>query len=139
MKLATKHILKAIKIEIILAIVTYFLIGILTGGIGDFLTLFIVSMVSISPCIGIAYFIGEKINYPKIDVGIRFFFGIIVLFVLLTISFSLGGLIFSLIYESKLLSFSDWLNIVVIFYIFGGFQTLCVGIWLGYKLSCIKN
>ncbi|AWL78003.1 hypothetical protein DKB58_03075 [Capnocytophaga canimorsus] len=97
---------------------------------------FVINMILVIPLICL---VGQKINYSKIEEGIRFFFGIILIFVLLTISFSLGGLISYLICEFKLLSYSEWLNIAVTFYLFGGLQTLCVGVWLGYKLSGLKS
>ncbi|RIY35150.1 hypothetical protein CKY20_11230 [Capnocytophaga canis] len=140
MKQATKYILKAIHIEIILTLITFFIVNILMGGgVGNIPTILIIYVISVMPCIGLAYLVGQKINYSKIEEGVRFFFGIILIFVLLTISFSLGGLISYLIYEFKLLSYSEWLNIAVTFYLFGGLQTLCVGMWLGYKLSGLKS
>lgn len=145
MKLATKYILKAWIIENILAIITYYSVVFLM--VEDFfhkifdsflfvMLFFVINMILVIPLICL---VGQKINYSKIEEGIRFFFGIILIFVLLTISFSLGGLISYLIYEFKLLSYSEWLNIAVTFYLFGGLQTLCVGVWLGYKLSGLKS
>lgn len=145
MKLATKYILKAWIIENILAIITYYSVVFLM--VEDFfhkifdsflfvMLFFVINMILVIPLICL---VGQKINYSKIEEGIRFLFGVTLIFVLLTISFSLGGLIFYLIYESKFLSYSEWLNIAVTFYLFGGIQTLCVGMWLGYKLSDLKN
>ncbi|GIM57770.1 hypothetical protein CAPN006_21620 [Capnocytophaga canimorsus] len=145
MKLATRYILKAWIIENILAIITYYSVVFLM--VEDFfhkifdsflfvMLFFVINMILVIPLICL---VGQKINYSKIEEGVRFFFGIILIFVLLTISFSLGGLISYLIYEFKLLSYSEWLNIAVTFYLFGGLQTLCVGVWLGYKLSGLKS
>lgn len=140
MKQATKYILNAINIEIILTLITHFIVTLsIGGGIGDIPTILIILIISVMPCMGLAHLIGQKVNFSKIEERIRFFFGIILMFAFLTISFSLGGLIFYLIYEFKFILFSEWLNVAVTFYLFGGVQTLCVGIWLGYKLSNLKN
>lgn len=146
MKLATKYILKAWIIENILAIITYYIVFFSMSG-GDFYNKILDTLSFVVPffvigtilAIPLIYLVGEKINFSDMGKAMRFLLGIFLLFILLTIVITTIGSSLHIIYKSELWSFSKWLDLVFIFYLFGGIQTLCVGIWLGYKLSSLKN
>ena len=60
--------------------------------------------------------------------------GIFLMFVLLTVSVLMGTLTLRILFENSTDNFS-YLNVLLIFYVFGGVQTLFVGLWFGVKLN----
>lgn len=137
MKSATKYIFIAIEVEFLAALITFSTIYTFIFGESIYQALeyliipTIVSLIFVSI---IGYLIGEKINYAKIRKSIRWFLGVLLLFFLLVIAISIGTII-----THDIISFRIWLEIIFLFFVFGGIQTLLIGIWLGCKLSRIKE
>lgn len=142
MKVASKHILKAIVIEFLVAVLTFFIIAYI---LFNYLPLFciikyfgITVLIVLPIILVLGNWVGKSLDYTKIDSGVRVILGALFQFGFLTLGALLGIFLFYLFNERKFVSFNDLKDCILYFYIFGSIQTLIIGIWLGYKLSRIK-
>ena len=144
MKQATRYILKAIGIELFLTILTFEVFSYLIFQDIQFFPFFppthiVAGIIALVPSLVLGYLLGEKVAYawlPKIN---RFFLGIVFIFTFLVISVCVGGFALELMHRKEWLSLEELLEELLIFFLFGGIQTLGVGIWLGIKLSHIRK
>ena len=141
MKQATRYIFKAIGIELFLTILTFEIFSYLIFLDIQFFppTHVVAGIIALVPSLVLGYLLGEKVAYawlPKIN---RFFLGIVFIFTFLVISVCVGGFALELIHRKEWLSLEELLEELLIFFLFGGIQTLGVGIWLGIKLSLIRK
>lgn len=142
MKPATQYFIKAIVWEFLLASITFNIanslvfkiIPVLVGNL-YLLTGFIVALVPLTPLI----FLLGKVNYTKMGKVFRRCLGVILQFLFLTLAVSVACCLI-LIVEGENIHQISKIALVVLyfFYIFGGIQTLLIGIWLGKKLSEIE-
>ena len=141
MKQATRYIFKAIGIELFLTILTLEIFSYLIFQDIQFFppTHVVAGIIALVPSLVSGYLLGEKVAYawlPKIN---RFFLGIVFIFTFLVISVCVGNFALELMYRKEWLSLEELLEVLLIFFLFGGIQTLGVGIWLGIKLSHIRK
>lgn len=141
MKLATKYILIAIALEIFLAMITFCVLGGIHNFLEDFFAKFCYFLPPLIPILILIFALGQWINYSKMNVSFRKFLGVfyifLFLYIYLIVSSFVGNYYFYVANPEWI-----WYNLeIMLVYttIFGGLQTLGVGIWLGYKLSQIKN
>lgn len=140
MKPATKLFTKAIIWEFVLAVITFNIINysdrilpfLLANGV--LLGFFLLGCV---PLIPLVYWLGEKLNWQKIKPYLRIFYGIWLQFLFLIILFTFP--LFCFIIKELHDFFDSWIKTATILFTAGGIQTLIIGIWLGIKLSKIKD
>lgn len=134
MKLATNYLLIAIIVELFFAFGTLLILS-------DFQSIFqVISRKAdilgggLICIIFVALLLGQKINYSKIPISLRKFLGIFYMFLFLYLYL---GMVVFIANPSEI---SYHLEFILLYTtIFGGLQTLCVGMWLGYKLSGLKS
>ena len=144
MKKATQYILMAIAIEVLLALLTYESVNFLItknhiGFFSDFNGIFFSIGSGILMCVVLGILIGEFFPFERQPRALQIYLGIIILFFLLFEGVLIGYFVENARYS---LFHFDWNNLGIlflIFLIFGGIQTLGVGIWLGMKLKKIKS
>ena len=144
MKKATQYILIAIAIEVLLALLTYESVNFLItknhiGFFSDFNGIFFSIGSGILMCVVLGILIGEFFPFERQPRALQIYLGIIILFFLLFEGVLTGYFVENARYS---LFHFDWNNLVIlflIFLIFGGIQTLGVGIWLGMKLKKMKS
>ena len=141
MKQATRYIFKAIGIELFLTILTFEIFSYLIFKDIQFFppTHVVAGIIALVPSLVSGYLLGEKVAYawlPKIN---RFFLGIVFIFTFLVISVCVGSFALELMHRKEWLSLEELLEVLLIFFLYGGIQTLGVGIWLGIKLSHIRK
>lgn len=132
MKPATKCIFTAIGMEILAAIITSLIL------LDKFNIAFVISISPpIIPIIILAYFLGQKVNYKNIAKRTRVFLGVLLIFTLLYSYIILCPLLHTFY------SIDDIISTILLMAIYttmlGGVQTFIIGLWLGYKLSKIKE
>lgn len=142
MKSATKYIFTAIGMEIIVAIATAFFIFDRENMLFIFHTELIVHYIfSLLIILLIAYFLGQKIEYKMQTKNSRKWKGILLMFSFLY--FFICILIITANPYRTIKEFNIIMETIIIYLayttLFGGIQTLLIGIWLGYKLSRIRN
>lgn len=143
MKPATQYFIKAIIWEFLLAFITFnianslvfkIIIPVLVGNL-YLLTGFIVALVPLTPLI----FLLGKVNYAKMSKVFRRCLGVILQFLFLTLAVSVACCLILIVEGENIHQISRIVLVVLyIFYIFGGIQTLLIGIWLGKKISKIE-
>ena len=144
MKKATQYILIAIAIEVLLALLTYESVNFLItknhiGFFSDFNGIFFSIGSGILMCVVLGILIGEFFPFERQPRALQIYSGIIILFFLLFEGVLTGYFVENARYS---LFHFDWNNLGIlflIFLIFGGIQTLGVGIWLGMKLKKMKS
>ena len=140
MKPTTKLLFKALILEYVLAFISVFIGIIVTGAdsLSDFSA--ILFHLAIPVLVGflfsatIIYYIGAYIDLKRSSKNFCMVIGIFLMFVLLTISVLMGTFTLRILFENSTDNFS-YLNVLLIFYVFGGVQTLFVGLWFGVKLN----
>ena len=140
MKPTTKLLFKALILEYVLAFISVFIGIIVTGAdsLSDFSA--ILFHLAIPVLVGflfsatIIYYIGTYIDLKRPSKNFCMVIGIFLMFVLLTISVLMGTFTLRILFENSTDNFS-YLNVLLIFYVFGGVQTLFVGLWFGVKLN----
>ena len=140
MNLTTKLLFKALILEYVLAFISVF-IGIIVKGADSFSDFSaILFHLAIPVLVGflfsatIIYYIGTYIDLKRPSKSFCMVIGIFLMFLLLTISVLIGTFTLRILFENSIDNFS-YLNVLLIFYVFGGVQTLFVGLWLGVKLN----
>ena len=136
----TKLLFKALILEYVLAFISVFIGIIVTGAdsFSDFSA--ILFHLAIPVLVGflfsatIIYYIGAYIDLKRSSKSFYMVIGIFLMFVLLTVSVLMGTLTLHILFENSTDHFS-YLNVLLIFYVLGGVQTLSVGLWLGVKLN----
>ena len=144
MKKATQYILIAIAIEVLLALLTYESVNFLItknhiGFFSDFNGIFFSIGSGILMCVVLGILIGEFFPFERQPRALQIYLVIIILFFLLFEGVLTGYFVENARYS---LFHFDWNNLGIlflIFLIFGGIQTLGVGIWLGMKLKKMKS
>ena len=144
MKKATQYILIAIAIEVLLAQLTYESVNFLittnhAGFFSDFKGNLLPIGSGILMCVVLGILIGEFFPFERQPRALQIYLAIIILFFLLFEGVLTGYFVENARYS---LFHFDWNNLGIlflIFLIFGGIQTLGVGIWLGMKLKKIKS
>lgn len=144
MKKATQYILIAIAIEVLLALLTYESVNFLItknhiGFFSDFKGIFFSIGSGILMCVVLGILIGEFFPFERQPRALQIYLGIIILFFLLFEGVLTGYFVENARYS---LFHFDWNNLGILFLIlliFGGIQTLGVGIWLGMKLKKMKS
>ena len=144
MKKATQYILIAIAIEVLLALLTYESVNFLItknhiGFFSDFNGIFFSIGSGILMCVVLGILIGEFFPFERQPRALQIYLGIIILFFLLFEGVLNGYFVENARYS---LFHFDWNNLGIlflIFLIFGGIQTLGVGIWLGMKPKKMKS
>ena len=144
MKKATQYILIAIAIEVLLALLTYESVNFLItknhiGFFSDFNGIFFSIGSGILMCVVLGILIGEFFPFERQPRALQIYLRIIILFFLLFEGVLTGYFVENARYS---LFHFDWNNLGIlflIFLIFGGIQTLGVGIWLGMKLKKMKS
>ena len=140
MKPTTKLLLKVLILEYVLAFISVFIGIIVTGAdsFSDFSVIFfhlaIPALVGFLSSAAIIYYIGAYIDLKRPSKSFCMVIGIFLMFLLLTISVLIGTFTLRIVFENSIDNFS-YLNVLLIFYVFGGVQTLFVGLWLGVKLN----
>ena len=140
MKPTTKLLFKALILEYVLAFISVFIGIIVTGAdsFSDFSA--ILFHLAIPVLVGflfsatIIYYIGAYIDLKRSSKSFYMVIGIFLMFVLLTVSVLMGTLTLRILFENSTDNFR-YLNTLLIFYVFGGVQTLFVGLWFGVKLN----
>lgn len=140
MKPATKYIFMAIGVEIIVAMATFWILEgyesllHLYKNISEYIITLILLLI-------ISYIIGQRINYTYFAKSYRKLIGILLMFFFLYLYISISPFIFKFQYaiSEPQRIFNDIITIIIYTTLFGGIQTLLIGIWLGYKLSRIKE
>ena len=140
MKPTTKLLFKALILEYVLAFISVFIGIIVTGAdsLSDFSA--ILFHLAIPVLVGflfsatIIYYIGTYIDLKRHSKSFCMVIGIFLMFLLLTISVLIGTFTLRILFENSIDNFS-YLNVLLIFYVLGGVQTLFVGLWLGVKLN----
>ena len=140
MKPTTKLLFKALILEYVLAFISVFIGIIVTGAdsLSDFSA--ILFHLAIPVLVGflfsatIIYYIGTYIDLKRPSKSFCMVIGIFLMFLLLTISVLIGTFTLRILFENSIDNFS-YLNTFLIFYVFGGVQTLFVGLWFGVKLN----
>lgn len=140
MKTATKLFTKAIILEFIFTLI------VVTTLITSFdyyfslktINIFVGLLIGLLPLIPLTYRLGEKKNYTKKSVSERFFLGILLQFLFLTILFSFPTLLMC-VFWGRITFFFKLCFLTADFYLFSCFHTIIIGIWLGYKLSEIND
>ena len=136
----TKLLFKALILEYVLAFISVFIGIIVTGAdsLSDFSAIFfhlaIPALVGFLFSAAIIYYIGAYIHLKGASKSFCMVIGIFLMFVLLTVSVLMGTLTLHILFENSTDNFS-YLNVLLIFYVFGSVQTLFVGLWLGVKLN----
>jgi len=136
----TKLLFKALILEYALAFISVFIGIIATGAdsLSDFLAILfhlaIPILVGFLSSAAIIYHIGAYIHLKRPSKNFCMVIGIFLMFVLLTISVLIGTFTLHILFENSIDHFS-YLNVLLIFYVLGGVQTLFVGLWLGVKLN----
>ena len=140
MNLTTKLLFKALILEYVLAFISVFIGIIVTGAdsFSDFSA--ILFHLAIPVLVGflfsatIIYYIGTYIDLKRPLKSFCMVIGIFLMFLLLTISLLIGTFTLRILFENSIDNFS-YLNVLLIFYVLGGVQTLFVGLWIGVKLN----
>ncbi len=136
----TKLLFKALILEYVLAFISVFIGIIVTGAdsLSDFSAIFfhlaIPALVGFLSSVAIIYYIGAYIHLKRPSKNFCMVIGIFLMFVLLTVSVLMGTLTLHILFENSIDNFS-YLNVLLIFYVLGGIQTLFVGLWIGVKLN----
>lgn len=136
----TKLLFKALILEYVLAFISVFIGIIVTGAdsFSDFSAIFfhlaIPILVGFLSSAAIIYYIGAYIHLKGASKSFCMVIGIFLMFVLLTVSVLMGTLTLHILFENSTDNFS-YLNVLLIFYVLGGVQTLFVGLWIGVKLN----
>ncbi|WP_298823130.1 hypothetical protein [uncultured Capnocytophaga sp.] len=136
----TKLLFKALILEYVLAFISVFIGIIATGAdsLSNFLAILfhlaIPILVGFLSSATIIYHIGAYIHLKRPSKNFCMVIGIFLMFVLLTISVLIGTFTLHILFENSIDHFS-YLNVLLIFYVLGGVQTLFVGLWLGVKLN----
>ena len=136
----TKLLFKALILEYVLAFISVFIGIIVTraDSLSDFSAIFfhlaIPVLVGFLSSAAIIYYIGAYIHLKRPSKSFCIVIGIFLMFVLLTVSVLMGTLTLHILFENSIDNFS-YLNVLLIFYVLGGVQTLFVGLWLGVKLN----
>ena len=136
----TKLLFKALILEYVLAFISVFIGIIVTGAdsLSDFSAIFfhlaIPALVGFLFSAAIIYYIGAYIHLKGASKSFCMVIGIFLMFVLLTVSVLMGTFTLHILFENSTDNFS-YLNVLLIFYVLGGVQTLFVGLWLGVKLN----
>ena len=144
MKKATQYILIAIAIEVLLALLTYESVNFLittnhVGFFSDFKGNLLPIGSGVLMCVVLGILIGEFFPFERQPRALQIYLGIIILFFLLFEGVLTGYFVENARYS---LFHFDWNNLGILFLIvllFGGIQTLGVGIWLGMKLKKMKS
>ena len=140
MNLTTKLLFKALILEYVLAFISVFIGIIVTraDSLSDFSAIFfhlaIPVLVGFLSSAIIIYYIGAYIHLKRPSKSFCMVIGIFLMFVLLTASVLIGTFTLHILFENSIDHFS-YLNVLLIFYVLGGVQTLFVGLWLGVKLN----
>lgn len=145
MKPATQYFIKAIFLEFLLTIITY---NLASWWLDNPLnvsyykansTLLIGYLISLPPLLIIIYFLGERVNWAKQLKSFRRLLGVILQFLFLTLAVLFACCLILILDGENIHQISRIVLVVLyIFYIFGGIQTLLIGIWLGKKISEIE-
>ena len=136
----TKLLFKALILEYALAFISVFIGIIVTGAdsLSNFPAIFfhlaIPALVGFLSSAAIIYHIGAYIHLKRPSKSFCMVIGIFLMFVLLTVSVLMGTLTLHILFENSTDNFS-YLNVLLIFYVFGSVQTFFVGLWLGVKLN----
>ena len=136
----TKLLFKALILEYVLAFISVFIGIIVTGAdsLSDFSAIFfhlaIPALVGFLFSAAIIYYIGAYIHLKGASKSFCMVIGIFLMFILLTVSVLMGTFTLHILFENSTDNFS-YLNVLLIFYVLGGVQTLFVGLWLGVKLN----
>ena len=140
MNLTTKLLFKALILEYVLAFISVF-IGIIVTGADSFSDFSAILFHLVIPVLvgflfsaTIIYYIGTYIDLKRPSKSFCMVIGIFLMFLLLTISVLIGTFTLRILFENSIDNFS-YLNVLLIFYVLGGVQTLFVGLWLGVKLN----
>ena len=136
----TKLLFKALILEYVLAFISVFIGIIVTGAdsLSDFSAIFfhlaIPALVGFLFSAAIIYYIGAYIHLKGASKSFCMVIGIFLMFILLTVSVLMGTFTLHILFENSTDNFS-YLNVLLIFYVLGGVQTLFVGLWIGVKLN----
>ena len=136
----TKLLFKALILEYVLAFISVSIGIIVTGAdsLSDFSAILfhlaIPILVGFLSSAAIIYHIGTYIHLKRPSKNFCIVIGIFLMFVLLTVSVLMGTFTLRILFENSIDHFS-YLNVLLIFYVLGGVQTLFVGLWLGVKLN----
>ena len=136
----TKLLFKVLILEHVLAFISVSIGIIVTraDSLSDFSAIFfhlaIPVLVGFLFSATIIYYIGAYIDLKRPSKSFCMVIGVFLMFVLLTVSVLMGTLTLHILFENSIDNFS-YLNVLLIFYVLGGVQTLFVGLWLGVKLN----
>lgn len=135
MKLATKYIFTFVGIEIVVALITFTILfpsdfRYFISNIAEYILLGVMAMLVVG------YFLGEKVPYERYG-NIRILWGIGIQFLLLFVGILVPWIVFNI--REKIFEGEVFIILLFYFLMFGGLQTLLLGLWLGYKLSKITG
>ena len=144
MKKATQCILIAITIEVLLALLTYESVNFLittnhVGFFSDFKGNLLPIGSGVLMCVVLGILIGEFFPFERQPRALQIYLGIIILFFLLFEGVLTGYFVENAHYSLFYFNWNDLGILFLVFLIFGGIQTLGVGIWLGMRLRKMKS
>ena len=144
MKKATQYILIAIAIEVLLAQLTYESVNFLittnhAGFFSDFKGNLLPIGSGILMCVVLGILIGEFFPFERQPRALQIYLAIIILFFLLFEGVLTGYFVENANSSLFYFNWNDLGILFLIFLIFGGIQTLGVGIWLGMRLRKMKS
>lgn len=144
MKKATQYILIAIAIEVLLALLTYESVNFLittnhVGFFSDFKGNLLPIGSGVLMCVVLGILIGEFFPFERQPRALQIYLGIIILFFLLFEGVLTRYFVENAHYSLFYFNWNDLGILFLVFLIFGGIQTLGVGIWLGMRLRKMKS